>query len=70
MLINGSFGKVTETFHGVPVLQWVLPKLLDAVLKAPERRACGVDAHSVGRRVEVGAALGARSTRIASTQTT
>jgi pimeloyl-ACP methyl ester carboxylesterase len=35
VLINGSFGKVTETFHGVPVLQWVLPKLLDAVLKRP-----------------------------------
>jgi pimeloyl-ACP methyl ester carboxylesterase len=35
VLINGSFGKVTQTFHGVPVLQWVLPKLLDAVLKRP-----------------------------------
>ncbi len=35
VLICGSFGKVTETFHGVPVLQWVLPKLLDAVLKRP-----------------------------------
>jgi pimeloyl-ACP methyl ester carboxylesterase len=35
ILINGSFGKVTQTFKGVPVLQWVLPKLLDAVLKRP-----------------------------------
>jgi pimeloyl-ACP methyl ester carboxylesterase len=35
VLLNGSFGKVTQTFHGVPVLQWVLPKLLDAVLKRP-----------------------------------
>ncbi len=35
VLINGSFGKVTQTFKGVPVLQWVLPKLLDAVLKRP-----------------------------------
>jgi pimeloyl-ACP methyl ester carboxylesterase len=35
VLICGSFGKVTETFHGVPVLQWVLPKLLDTVLRRP-----------------------------------
>ena len=35
VLINGSFGKVTETFHGVPILQWILPKLLDAVLQRP-----------------------------------
>ena len=32
----GSFGKVTSTFHGVPVLDLVLPKLLDLALKAPE----------------------------------
>ncbi len=36
VLICGSFGKVTQTFHGVPVLQWVLPKLIDAVLKRPD----------------------------------
>ena len=35
VLINGSFGKVTQTFKGVPVLQWVLPKLIDTVLQRP-----------------------------------
>ncbi len=35
VLICGSFGKVTETFHGVPVIQWVLPKLITAVLERP-----------------------------------
>jgi pimeloyl-ACP methyl ester carboxylesterase len=35
VLLNGSFGKVTQTFKGVPVLQWVLPKLIDAVLQRP-----------------------------------
>jgi pimeloyl-ACP methyl ester carboxylesterase len=35
VLICGSFGKVTQTFHGVPVLQWMLPNLLGAVLKRP-----------------------------------
>jgi pimeloyl-ACP methyl ester carboxylesterase len=35
VLICGSFGKVTETFHGIPILQWVLPGLLDNVLKRP-----------------------------------
>jgi pimeloyl-ACP methyl ester carboxylesterase len=32
----GSFGKVTSTFHGMPVLDLVLPKLLDVALKAPD----------------------------------
>jgi pimeloyl-ACP methyl ester carboxylesterase len=35
ILICGSFGRVTETFHGVPILQWILPKLLGAVLRRP-----------------------------------
>jgi pimeloyl-ACP methyl ester carboxylesterase len=35
VLICGSFGRVTETFHGVPILQHVLPRLLTAVLKRP-----------------------------------
>jgi pimeloyl-ACP methyl ester carboxylesterase len=32
----GSFGKVTSTFHGVPILELILPKLVDAALKVPE----------------------------------
>jgi pimeloyl-ACP methyl ester carboxylesterase len=32
----GTFGKVTSTFRGVPILDMVLPKLLDVALKAPE----------------------------------
>ncbi len=36
VLLCGSFGNVTSTFHGVPVLEMVLPKLLDLALKAPE----------------------------------
>ena len=36
VLLCGSFGNVTSTFHGVPMLELVLPKLLDLALKAPE----------------------------------
>ena len=36
VLICGSFGKVTSTFKGLPVLDLVLPKLLDVALKAPD----------------------------------
>ena len=36
VLLCGSFGNVTSTFHGVPVLELVLPKLLDLALKAPD----------------------------------
>jgi pimeloyl-ACP methyl ester carboxylesterase len=36
VLMCGSFGHVTSTFHGVPVLELVLPKLLDLALKAPD----------------------------------
>jgi pimeloyl-ACP methyl ester carboxylesterase len=36
ILICGTFGKVTSTFHGVPILDVVLPKLLDAASRAPE----------------------------------
>ena len=36
MLLCGSFGNVTSTFHGIPVLELVLPKLLDLALKAPD----------------------------------
>jgi pimeloyl-ACP methyl ester carboxylesterase len=36
VLLCGSFGNVTSTFHGIPVLELVLPKLLDLALKAPD----------------------------------
>jgi pimeloyl-ACP methyl ester carboxylesterase len=32
----GSFGKVTSTFKGMPVLDLVLPKLIDLAVKAPD----------------------------------
>jgi len=35
VLICGTFGKVTSTFKGLPVLDMVLPKLLDVALKRP-----------------------------------
>jgi pimeloyl-ACP methyl ester carboxylesterase len=36
ILLCGSFGNVTSTFHGIPVLGLVLPKLLDLAEKAPD----------------------------------
>ncbi len=36
VLVCGSFGNVTSTFHGLPVLELVLPKLIDLVAKAPD----------------------------------
>jgi len=36
VLLCGSFGNVTSTFHGVPVLELILPKLLDLAEKAPD----------------------------------
>lgn len=36
VLLCGSFGNVTSTFHGVPVLELILPKLLDIAVKAPD----------------------------------
>jgi len=36
VLLCGSFGNVTSTFHGVPILDRVLPKLIDAAVKAPD----------------------------------
>jgi len=36
VLICGTFGKVTSTFKGLPLLDMVLPKLLDLALKRPE----------------------------------
>jgi pimeloyl-ACP methyl ester carboxylesterase len=36
ILLCGSFGNVTATFHGMPMLDLVLPRLLDLALKAPE----------------------------------
>jgi pimeloyl-ACP methyl ester carboxylesterase len=36
VLLCGSFGNVTSTFHGVPVLELILPKLLDLAHKAPD----------------------------------
>jgi pimeloyl-ACP methyl ester carboxylesterase len=35
VLVCGSFGNVTSTFHGVPILEMVLPKLLDLAEKSP-----------------------------------
>ncbi len=36
VLICGTFGKVTATFRGLPILDMVLPKLVDTVLKHEE----------------------------------
>jgi pimeloyl-ACP methyl ester carboxylesterase len=36
VLLCGSFGNVTSTFHGIPVLELVLPKLLDLAQKVPD----------------------------------
>jgi pimeloyl-ACP methyl ester carboxylesterase len=36
VLLCGSFGNVTSTVHGIPVLELVLPKLLDLAEKAPD----------------------------------
>jgi pimeloyl-ACP methyl ester carboxylesterase len=36
VLICGSFGRVTHTFHGTPFLGMVLPQLIEAVLKYPD----------------------------------
>ncbi|MDP9035025.1 MAG: alpha/beta hydrolase [Myxococcota bacterium] len=36
VLLCGSFGNVTSTFHGVPVLELILPKLLALARKSPE----------------------------------
>jgi pimeloyl-ACP methyl ester carboxylesterase len=33
VLINGTYGKVTATFKGTPILDLILPKLVDTVLK-------------------------------------
>ena len=35
VLLCGSFGNVTSTFHGVPVLELILPKLLDLAERSP-----------------------------------
>ena len=36
VLICGSFGKVTQSFRGMPILDMILPKLMDIVDKQPE----------------------------------
>jgi pimeloyl-ACP methyl ester carboxylesterase len=36
ILMCGSFGNVTSTFHGGPILDLILPKLLDVAQKNPE----------------------------------
>ena len=36
VLMCGSFGKVTATFHGTPILDLILPRLIDGALKAPD----------------------------------
>jgi pimeloyl-ACP methyl ester carboxylesterase len=36
VLVCGTFGNVTSTFHGLPVLDLVLPRLLEVALKMPK----------------------------------
>jgi pimeloyl-ACP methyl ester carboxylesterase len=36
VLLCGSYGKITSTFHGGPILELVLPKLLDLVNRSPD----------------------------------
>jgi pimeloyl-ACP methyl ester carboxylesterase len=36
VLLCGSFGNVTSTFHGVPVLELILPKILDLAERSPD----------------------------------
>lgn len=36
VLMCGSFGNVTSTFHGMPILDTILPKVLDLAEKRPE----------------------------------
>jgi pimeloyl-ACP methyl ester carboxylesterase len=36
VLLCGTFGNVTSTFHGTPLLDLILPKLLDLAAKAPD----------------------------------
>lgn len=36
VLVCGSYGKVTQSFRGLPILEYVLPKLMDLVEKQPE----------------------------------
>ncbi len=36
VLICGSFGKVTQSFRGMPILDMILPKLMDIVDKQPD----------------------------------
>jgi pimeloyl-ACP methyl ester carboxylesterase len=35
VLVCGTFGNVTSTFHGVPLLDLILPRVLDVVEKSP-----------------------------------
>jgi pimeloyl-ACP methyl ester carboxylesterase len=36
VLVCGSFGKVTQSFRGMPILDMILPKVMDIVDKQPE----------------------------------
>jgi len=36
VLVCGSYGKVTQSFRGVPILDMILPKLMDIVDQQPE----------------------------------
>lgn len=36
VLVCGSYGKVTQSFRGVPILDMILPKLMDIVEKQPD----------------------------------
>lgn len=36
VLICGSFGKITQSFRGVPIIDAILPKLMDIVEKQPD----------------------------------
>ncbi|RYG64132.1 alpha/beta hydrolase, partial [bacterium] len=51
VLLCGSFGRITSTFHGVPILDLILPKLIALVHKAPHI------ARALWSRVPVEAAL-------------
>ncbi len=36
VLLCGSYGKITSTFHGGPLLELILPKLLELATKSPD----------------------------------
>ena len=36
VLLCGSYGKITSTFHGGPILEMILPKLIELATKSPD----------------------------------